>query len=231
MLYIAKNGVVIATDKKVTSVLVDSEEYQKIQNITPTTGINTLCTKFYMYTYIIYYINDFTFYSLLMYQGFVYAGMGPDFRVVVRNSRKNAQKYYLTYREIQPVSQVVRESALLMQEYTQSGGVRPFGVSCLVAGYDDDGPQLFQVDPSGSSFGWKATAIGKNYVNAKNFLERRYNEDMELDDAVHIALLTLRESYEGEMTENNIEVAIVAEDRVFRILTPSEVKDYLDEAN
>lgn len=50
---------------------------------------------------------------------------------------------------------------------------------------------------------------GKNYINAKNFLERRYSDDIELDDAVHIALLTLRESYEGEMTENNIEVAIV----------------------
>ena len=195
----ATNGVVIATDKKVSSVLVDTDEYQKMQAITPTTG-------------------------------YVYAGMGPDFRVIVKNARKNAQKYFLTYREIQPVSQVVRESALLMQEYTQSGGVRPFGVSCLVAGYDDDGPQLFQVDPSGAAFGWKATAIGKNYVNAKNFLERRYNDDMELDDAVHVALLTLRESYEGEMTEFNIEVAIVGEDRVFRILTPSEVRDYLDEA-
>ena len=54
---------------------------------------------------------------------------------------------------------------------------------------------------------------------------------MELDDAVHIALLTLRESYEGEMTENNIEVGIIGEDRVFRVLTPEEVKDYLDEAN
>jgi 20S proteasome subunit alpha 2 len=166
-----------------------------------------------------------------MTAGFVYAGMGPDFRVLVRNARKNAQKYFLTYREVQPVSEVVRESALLMQEYTQSGGVRPFGVSCLVAGYDDDGPQLFQVDPSGAAFGWKATAIGKNYINAKNFLERRYNDDMELDDAVHIALLTLRESYEGEMTEHNIEVGIIGEDKIFRILTPSEVRDYLDEAN
>lgn len=198
----AKNGVVIATDKKVSSVLVDGEEYQKIQSITPTTG-------------------------------FVYSGMGPDFRVLVRDARKNAQKYFLTYREMQPVSQIVKESALLMQEYTQSGGVRPFGVSCLVAGYDEiDGPQLYQVDPSGSWFGWKATAIGKNYVNAKNFLERRYNDDVELDDAIHIALLTLRESYEGEMTEHNIEVGIVSsEEKVFRILTPAEVKDYLDEAN
>ncbi len=49
-----------------------------------------------------------------------------------------------------------------MQEYTQSGGVRPFGVSLLVAGIDGDGvPRLFQVDPSGAYFGWKATAIGK----------------------------------------------------------------------
>lgn len=157
--------------------------------------------------------------------------MGPDFRVLVKNARKQAQKYFLTYREIQPISQVVRESALLMQEYTQSGGVRPFGVSCLVAGYDDDGPQLYQVDPSGAAFGWKATAIGKNYVNAKNFLERRYNEEMELDDAIHIALLTLRESFEGEMNEHNIEVGIVTSDKVFRVLTPSEIRDYLDEAN
>jgi 20S proteasome alpha/beta subunit len=50
-------------------------------------------------------------------------------------------------------------------------------VSVLAAGYDkENGPQLFQIDPSGAAFGWKATAIGKNYVNAKNFLERRYNE-------------------------------------------------------
>ena len=49
-----------------------------------------------------------------------------------------------------------------MQEYTQSGGVRPFGISLLVAGADGDGtPRLYQVDPSGAYFGWKATAIGK----------------------------------------------------------------------
>ena len=35
----AMNGVVIATDKKVSSVLVDGDEYQKIQSITPSTGI------------------------------------------------------------------------------------------------------------------------------------------------------------------------------------------------
>ena len=60
------------------------------------------------------------------------------------------------------MGQLVKSTASVMQEYTQSGGVRPFGVSLLVAGMDGDGvPRLFQVDPSGAYFGWKATAIGK----------------------------------------------------------------------
>ena len=41
----------------------------------------------------------------------------------------------------------------------------------------------------------------------------------------------MREGYEVEMNENNIELAIIGEDRKFRILTPAEVRDYLDEAN
>mmetsp|Transcript_3715 Transcript_3715/g.6893 ORF Transcript_3715/g.6893 Transcript_3715/m.6893 type:complete len:119 (+) Transcript_3715:559-915(+) len=118
-----------------------------------------------------------------------------------------------------------------MQEYTQSGGVRPFGVSLLVAGYDDDGPHLYQVDPSGAYFGWRATAIGKNYINAKNFLEKRYQEEMELEDAIHTALLTLREGFEGEMNGRNIEVGIIGKDRKFKLLNPQQIQDYLDEAN
>jgi len=46
-------------------------------------------------------------------------------------------------------------------------------VSLLLAGRDDNGAQLYQIDPSGSYFAWKASAIGKNMVNAKTFLEKR----------------------------------------------------------
>ena len=79
--------------------------------------------------------------------------------------------------------------------------MRPFGVSLLVAGWDVDAkrPYLYQCDPSvsysvilvpdisygvpfpilmhlfiqGAYFAWKATALGKNYVNGKTFLEKR----------------------------------------------------------
>ncbi|CAL5390723.1 unnamed protein product [Camellia sinensis] len=237
-----------------------------------------------------------------------------------------------------------------------SGGVRPFGVSLLVAGFDDKGPQLYQVDPSGSYFSWKASAMGKNVSDAKTFLEKRsifetgiatffedvefggrnpvrdivfeeeagviplptttfdqsqvpipviaqevisdpqpdnvvqdnivqtliqdevivpeeqtlqpqpqesvplrrstrerrfmclarflvsdiailkYTDDMELDDAVHTAILTLilNESkiharFEGQISEKNIEIGIIGTDKKFRVLTPSEIADYLEE--
>merc|ERR1719265_1210802 len=138
--------------------------------------------------------------------------------------------YKRQYQDQVPVRHLTRETAEVMQEFTLQGGVRPFGVSLLIAGYDDDGPQLFQADPSGAFFGWKATAIGKNFINAKTFLEKRYNEEMELEDAIHTALLTLREGFEGEMTSTNIEVGVIGEDRKFKVLTPAQVKDYLEEA-
>jgi len=54
---------------------------------------------------------------------------------------------------------------------------------------------------------------------------------MELDDAVHTALLTLKEGFEGQMSSTNIEIGIIGTqtDQKFQVLKPSEVKDYLDE--
>lgn len=195
----ATNGVVIATEKKISSNLMDGDSVDKIQKCNSSIGM-------------------------------VYSGMGPDYRVLVKNARKRAAGYHRTYQEVQPASQLVKGVADVMQEFTQSGGVRPFGVSVLMAGYDDDGPKLYQVDPSGAAFGWKATAIGKNFINAKTFLEKRFNEEMELEDAIHTALLTLREGFEGEMTSDNIEVGIVDSSKVFRVLSAAEIKDYLEEA-
>ncbi|CAG2171706.1 unnamed protein product [Oppiella nova] len=158
--------------------------------------------------------------------GLVYSGMGPDYRLLVRRARKIAQQYYLTYSEPIPTTQLVQRVAHIMQEYTQSGGVRPFGVSLLIAGWDNDRPYLFQCDPSGAYFAWKATAMGKNHINGKSFLEKRYSEELELEDAIQTAILTLKEGFEGQMTPDNIEIGI-CDAQGFRRLSPTEVKDYL----
>ncbi|XP_042234051.1 proteasome subunit alpha type-2-like [Homarus americanus] len=191
----AKDGVVLATEKKHKSILVEEHSIIKVEMITDHIGM-------------------------------VYSGMGPDYRLLVRQARKVAQQYFRTYLEPIPTTQLVQRLAAIMQEYTQSGGVRPFGVSLLICGWDTDRPYLFQCDPSGAYFPWKATAMGKNFINGKTFLEKRYNEDLELDDAVHTAILTLKESFEGQMSSDNIEIGI-CNSRGFRRLTPAEVQDYL----
>ncbi|GFU21719.1 proteasome subunit alpha type-2 [Trichonephila clavipes] len=109
-------------------------------------------------------------------------------------------------------------------------GVRPFGVSLLIAGWDNGKPYLFQCDPSGAYFAWRATAMGKNHVSGKAFLEKRYSEDLELEDAIHTAILTLKEGFEGQMTADNIEIGICNK-AGFKRLLPSEVKDYLAAIN
>jgi len=194
----ATDGVVVATEKKLQSTLMDETSIEKTATLTENVGV-------------------------------VYSGLAPDFRVLVKKGRKAAQAYYKTYKEHIPVSQIVRELASVMQEFTQSGGVRPFGVSLLVAGYDEKGPQLYQVDPSGAYWAWKASAIGKNYLNANTFLEKRYNEEMEIEEAVHTAILTLKEGFEGAIDENNIEIGIIKSDKKFVKISPAVIKDYLTE--
>lgn len=177
--------------------------------------------------------------------GMTYSGMGPDFRVLVDKARKLAHtNYKRVYNEYPPVKILVQEIAKVMQESTQSGGIRPFGVSLLVGGYDQhtDAFLLYQVDPSGSYFPWKATAIGKSSVSAKTFLEKRWNENLELDDAIHVALLALKESVDGELTGENLDISVVSEPQQqslgflgtdvagprFKKLSAEEINDRLD---
>lgn len=177
--------------------------------------------------------------------------MGPDYRQLVTAARKSAQAYWKMYNEYPPTRVMVSEIAAIMQGATQKGGMRPYGCSLLVAGYDKTrGATLYQVDPSGSYWAWKASAMGKNMVNAKTFLEKRYNDDISLEDAIHTSLLTLKEGFEGQMTEKTVDIGIIqipnewdtknppealAGDKaghlpgmpVFRKLSEEEIKDHL----
>jgi 20S proteasome subunit alpha 2 len=74
----------------------------------------------------------------------------------------------------------------------------------------------------------KAGAIGKNRVKATQNLEKRYKDGLSLDDGLSIVISTLREGYDGEVTENNIELAIL-KSTGFELLTPDQIRNYLRE--
>ena len=76
------------------------------------------------------------------------------------------------------VEYITRYIAGLQQKYTQSGGVRPFGLSTLIVGFDPYTavPSLYQTDPSGTFSAWKANATGRNSNSMREFLEKNYKE-------------------------------------------------------
>ena len=72
----------------------------------------------------------------------------------------------------------------------------------------------------------KAGALGKNRASATQNLEKRYKDDISLEDGLSIVISTLREGYEGQINEKNIELAIL-KDTGFELLTPDQIKNFL----
>jgi 20S proteasome subunit alpha 2 len=166
--------------------------------------------------------------------GISYSGIGPDFTSVCKKARKDIQVYHSRFMDRITPFMLCKQTAELFQEYTQSGGVRPFGVGLLVGGWDEqDGGQIFQIEASGTYYCWKATALGRGATAAKASLEKRFSDDLDIEDAIHTAILTLKDTFEGELTEKNIELGIIREsdpEKSFKVLSQQEVKDYLREA-
>ena len=121
--------------------------------------------------------------------------------------RVEAQSYRLTMDECPSVEHLARYIANIQQKYTQSGGVRPFGVSTFVTGFDADQPRLFQTDPSGTFSEWKANAVGRNSKAIREYLEKNF-EETEGKETQLLALKALTEMVEP--SSKNIDVAVIA---------------------
>ncbi|KAJ1946286.1 Proteasome subunit alpha type-3 [Kickxella alabastrina] len=116
------------------------------------------------------------------------AGLAADANILINQSRVVAQQYLQKYDSPIPVEQLVRRLCDLKQGYTQFGGLRPFGVSFLCAGWDSVfGFQLYQSDPAGNYSSWKAACIGENFNNAQSILKQEYKEDDEEETGVGMA--------------------------------------------
>src|SRR2546426_875917 len=146
------------------------------------------------------------------------SGLVADARVLVDYARLVAQINKVTYSEKIGVDLLVKRICDYKQNYTQYGGVRPFGTALLVAGVDDLGTHLFETDPSGALVSYKAGSIGQGRQAVMELLEEKYKDNMAQDDAMILGLQGLQKAAEGEKFE-----VLVKPDAVQRIRDGKEV--------
>ncbi|KAJ4746881.1 Proteasome subunit alpha type [Rhynchospora pubera] len=112
-------------------------------------------------------------------------------------------------------------------KFKESRGLpRSFGFSLLYCGYDDDGPQLCEIDtPNQMNRSWKVTAKGVNASAANAFLHARYAENASIEEATNLAVSTLKNGFGRPISGELLEVGIIGSDRKFRVLSQTEVDE------
>ena len=140
------------------------------------------------------------------------AGLTADARILVNQARIQAQVHRITYNEPITVEALTRRLANVKQMYTQHAGVRPFGVSLLIAGCDEVlGPQLYMTEPSGSYWSYRATAIGSSAPTIIEFLEGEYQTNAQtVVEGNLISLKALKHVSEEELDSEMIEIAVIS---------------------
>ena len=144
--------------------------------------------------------------------GIASAGHVADARQLIDLARRRAQGEQLRYSQQIGVETLTRSITDHIQEYTQTGGARPFGVALLVGGVDDGEPKLFETDPSGTDYEWKAAAIGGDRDVIQGYLEEHYHEELDIDGGIELAVSALSEPEEEAVAAEDVDVATITTD-------------------
>ena len=139
------------------------------------------------------------------------AGIMSDARVLVERAREKAQGYRITYDSPIDILTIVKDLADLMQYLTQSGGLRPFGVSMLIAGVDEDGKKLFMTEPTGIYTQHKAAVIGEADETIEEHLQKEYKESMSADEALKLCVSALKKALNENFSAERIDAMLVQE--------------------
>jgi proteasome alpha subunit len=162
--------------------------------------------------------------------GIASAGHVADARQLIDFARRRAQVNQLRYGEPIGVETLTKDVTDHIQQYTQVGGARPFGVALIIGGIDNGEPRLFETDPSGTPYEWKALAVGADRDDIQNYLEDHYEEGADLDSGISLALQALASVNDGELSPQGLGMATVdAESESYIDLTDDEVEEYLAE--
>ena len=156
-----------------------------------------------------------------------FAGIIADSRSLSDYARLRCQSFRYSLDISPTVDTIAKSISNKMQEYTQKAGVRPFGLSCIIAGFDEgkDEPKLYLTDPSGQVSMWKAGVIGKNSDKVLGILEEKYKDNMSENDALKCTIDAMLQYVESG--SKNMEVAVIKPGNDFKIVPDEQVDEII----
>jgi len=154
------------------------------------------------------------------------AGIISDARVLVDRAQLRAQQHAVTYDSKIDVLSIVKEMCDLKQVCTQSAGLRPFGVSMLVAGVEEDGTiRLFLTEPYGLYFEYRATVIGEGDTEIDAILQKRYKASLTVDEGIKLGLQAMKEYLKDDFNFERVDAAFISvKDKKIVKLSEEELK-------
>jgi proteasome alpha subunit len=153
------------------------------------------------------------------------SGMLSDGRILIEKAQVMAQQHRVTYDTPVDTLTIVKEVANVKQAFTQYGGARPFGVSILFAGVENNTPRLFMTDVTGIFFEYKATAIGEFELEIKEILDKDYKENLTIQDGLNLAVKALKKVLGKDFDVARIDAAYInVKDKMYKKLKQEELQ-------
>lgn len=192
-------GVILACEKRVISPLIEVDSVEKIMEIDHHVGA-------------------------------AMSGLMEDARTLIDKARVEAQNHVFTYNESMRVASIAQSVSDVAIGFGKGDDVpsRPFGVALLLAGVDENGPQLYNTDPTGTFSKWDARAIGSGSEGASNALQEEYNKDMSLEDGLTLSLKVLKQVMKEKVDVQNVEVAIVTKEDGYKLLGKDRLQEIIN---
>jgi 20S proteasome subunit alpha 6 len=161
--------------------------------------------------------------------GIASAGLIADARLISLYMRTECLNHKFVYETPIQAGRLVAALSDKAQVYTQKAEKRPYGVGLLVAAFDKTGTHLYQTQPNGIFFEYKAQAMGARSQSAKTYLEKNFEsfEKCPLDELIKHALTALKGASQGPLTTKNVAVGFVGKDAKFTIREDDDLKGHI----
>jgi 20S proteasome subunit alpha 7 len=134
--------------------------------------------------------------------GMAVAGLAADARRLASLGREEAAEYRSFYGTQVPGPVLAARIASAVHSHTLYWSLRPFGASALLATMDDEnGPQLYCVDPVGDGLRYFGASIGRGKATATTELEKIDFDAISVHEACQIIATTIYKSQDASKEE------------------------------